>query len=481
MGMLEDILSGAQGAVESGARWLDDNTALGSHRRNTETLSEIDRIAAEQGYPSAMHPEFQRKNPDLAEAYNTAAQSLTQIATPTAVTGAVGPMGAAARAARAVPNTTPSPTPPPPVAPAARSVAPPPPPSPGLLTTLGNLPGRTKALLGAGALGAGATAGAITAAATAGRSSPPDIQSPDMYGPGTKVTEDAWTAERKREEGQRAQATRDRQVRGDEADIGLTEAQAAYYRAQREKALRELANDDLSDSEKEEIAHEYAMEQIEARAKHERETAMIREGGENERTATREAGENRRTQYTGEVSMRGQDQQARQAQDSFVTNWFTNQIQNGQLSLERATKLFEAYQKQRALPAEILDKVSQATARMEQYRTTVNDGQAPPGFEKGGVMAGLSKMAGIKFDPKAYIAQKPHDSWMETARQYGAVPNNSPMPTVDQIYQGAGQGADMSPESVERIRGASASGTMLPRPDMGMPDDIQQRIMAGLR
>jgi hypothetical protein len=39
----------------------------------------------------------------------------------------------------------------------------------------------------------------------------------------------------------------------------------------------------------------------------------------------------------------------------------------------------------------------------------------------------------------------------------------------------------MSPESVERIRGASASGTMLPRPDMGMPDDIQQRIMAGLR
>jgi hypothetical protein len=351
----------------------------------------------------------------------------------------------------------------------------------------------------AGAVGTGIAAGGVVGSSVfnpgyrLGDPTEPQMPGADIVAQMQREQED----EKRRQQAEEARA---RRIRGENAELTLTEAQAAYYQAQREKALQELANSDLTDSEKMEVAHQYALEAAREKAKLEMDQELVRQGGENERTGIREQGADRRAQYQGQVEMRGQDQRAREAQDRFVVDWMQNQIQRGQLSLDRATRLFQAYQNERKLPAEILKMVSDSVSPFLPYMTNRSAGESAPGFEAGGLMSRMARDAGIKFNPEDYKAHSNFDL-MGTAAQYGGGPGQArSTPSADDIFRGAGDVPEVSPQGV---RGMSASSGALPRPQFGaagdvgpmlpergpnprsysarMPDDMMERIASGLR
>jgi len=321
-----------------------------------------------------------------------------------------------------------------------------------------------------------------------------------------------------------------RQRRNRELETQALEAATAYANAQRAELEKRLANADMTDSQKEAVRVALERELAatreagatdrsnasiagEARNTDVREAGAtarsvadnqsreritgITEAGANSRTATTEAGQNTRSVYQGGVQMRGQDQQAREAQDNFVTQTIANNVANGRLSVEKANKMISDYVSMAKLPTDILKQVSDSIQPFLPYMTNRSMGEAAPGFEKGGAMERLTKLGGGKYDPSAYKATSDFNL-MDIAAQYGGGPPAAPPKQLDvQGVYGSIPDVNTNPDA---YRGQSASSTQLARPTLGggeqpapmvqgmlpqqvtppMGDDVQQRIYASL-
>ncbi len=526
MGILDDILSGAGSAAD----FIENNTALGTHVQRANRMGEIGELASSQGYPSPMHPRFQRENPEIAEEYNALAQASTSFQTSSGV--AAGALGAArgagarslppprAATGEVIPPPKPPPSSPPPgtgsfVEGASRPVTPPttPPPGSGALPSpasaatpsahsgllaraaeaIKNNPSKAGVILaGVLAVVSGSGMGAVDQAgvpdviASTGRPKDPTYGPPlSQAGPDPAVVKAEAEAEdkKRREKEEEARVARTRN-----ADVSLTEAQAGHYAAERDRALRAMQNDDMTESAKQDIAHRHAMIEVAARAQADLEREMVSQAGANERTNITEAGANRRADQTDVTQRRGQDQQAQDSMARFVNSFILNQVETGKYSLDKANKVFEAYIKTQKLPSEILETVSKAISPMLPYMRGNSTGEQPTGYESGGSASRLAAAAGGKYRPPTRV--KNDFNLQDLGAKYGAVPNAEPMPSVREIFSAAPDIPMPDQATVTRAAGMYPGGPQAQplaptnSPDnysSPMPPELQQNIMGGLR
>lgn len=105
------------------------------------------------------------------------------------------------------------------------------------------------------------------------------------------------------------------------------------------------------------------------------------------------------------VSLRGQELDRLRAQDELALRLMANKVAQGELSVSRATNLFNAHLARARLPIEIFQARSQAVQPFIPYLTAMREGESFPGFEAGGPMEATYKMAGLDYDPKRFAAR----------------------------------------------------------------------------
>jgi hypothetical protein len=315
----------------------------------------------------------------------------------------------------------------------------------------------------------------------------------------------AAAAEEQRKKDEAEAATK----RSRDAETGLVEAQAGYANAQRAELERRMQNSDMTDSEKEAARHalETRLAQMRETGANERNAATIagearntdaritsenrntdaRIASENRNTDVRESGANSRAGLQAGVEMRGQDARSREAQGQFISSMLANRINEGRLSLDRATKIWDAYLQQAKLPSDILKSVSDAIQPMLPYMTNGAPGDVAPGFEDGGAYEALWKAAGAKGKPPKTPGYS-NFNLMDLASQYGGGPGQSKMPpkNVDELFSGAGQVAQESisnPNEIQSPRTEFPSqpvGTMPSSPGSQMDPETEKRIFSSL-
>lgn len=248
-----------------------------------------------------------------------------------------------------------------------------------------------------------------------------------------------------------------------EADRGLTREQIAAQ--ERQAAEREAGEDRRTD-----IRESGATERL-----------GISESGENTRLTAQLGARREEANQQAGIEIRGQDIQLGQARDQFFTNMLAQRIAAGQLSLDKATKMFEAYVTRAKLPTEIMANVSRAVEPFIPYLTSAKAGDIPMGFERGGPMEALYGHFGGTYDPKTY-AIKPVDFDLKGAAasvgadfsQSGKVPDPSkqfgivPDIRVDPNRRSATEGVGPAPAML----GAA--------PVVQMDDETRARIAANV-
>lgn len=135
---------------------------------------------------------------------------------------------------------------------------------------------------------------------------------------------------------------------------------------------------------------------------------------------TREA-QTESNRLTAGIQVRGQELEKLKAEDNFTLQTIANQLQKGQIGVDRAYKILQTQIEQKKLPSEIMRNVGQAIAPMVPYLSAYKAGEIPVGFESGGPFETALRHGGAtSYDPSVYAAKPVGIDIFSMAKKAGA-------------------------------------------------------------
>lgn len=188
---------------------------------------------------------------------------------------------------------------------------------------------------------------------------------------------------------------------------------------------------------------------------------------------------------TAKLTLRSQALDAARMQDTWVMDTIKNQIAAGQLSLGKATSMWDAYVTKAKMPTQILESVSKAIEPLMPYMTSRKAGESAPGFEGGGPLEQIFKRGGATYDPAQYAVRPSSINMMDIAKQAGANWSESgKTPSVSSVFKNVPDiKVNPGESAVKGVPDIGAIQSILPSlpPDVQATDDIRARIAAEVK
>lgn len=167
------------------------------------------------------------------------------------------------------------------------------------------------------------------------------------------------------------------------------------------------------------------------------------------------------------------DQERQAAQDRMVLGMLSNQIAAGELSVNKASKMFDAYVQRARLPSEITRNMAAAMEPFLPYATSMKAGDIPVGFGANGPVQSLFQMAGASYNPTDYAVHPVPLDLKQLGKAGGANWSQSgKVPDPGSLF-GSIQVPQVPPMVSNLVNSATTVGPL--------PSDAQQQILAALK